>query len=220
MPPRNLSLYRLATGLPPQRRSSVMVWKLLIAFIFYQLGFGSKSTRRSWVSHLLLAFSSEGLLEPSLPLLTLLKEFQNTIILNTCYLFEQNIRKSLGGAVTQERPCSIGHTRKEIRLQCSPRLWSETWAFSRPQSFLTGCLETVSQLQITTHPQPSLTCFAILYQVFIVQLWGRFEEKDRKSRNERIVLSDTFMPPPKSKFIEPCHQKQNKLTQAHRFHSF
>lgn len=181
MPPRNLSLYRLATGLPPQRRSSVMVWKLLIAFIFYQLGFGSKSTRRSCVSHLLLAFSSEGLLEPSLPLLTLLKEFQNTIILNTCYLFEQNIRKSLGGAVTQERPCSIGHTRKEIRLQCSPRLWSDNLSLLQTPEFshrMSGdCLSTSNH-----YPPPALTyllCHTVssIHCPALRKIWGERQKE-------------------------------------------
>lgn len=171
------------------------------------------------MSHLLPAFSSECLLEPSPPFLTLLKEFQNTITLNTCYLFEQRIRKRQRSTVTQGRPCNVGHTRKEIRLQCSPCLRSEDPDSPSPDPKVFSLdAWRVSQLQITTHSQGSFTCFAILYHVFI----GRFEaDLKRKSKKTERAGMKGLCPlthsclHPTASLLSPAISSTNKQTNKH-----
>lgn len=80
MPPRHLCIYRVAIKLAPQRRASVVVWKLLIAFIFHQRVFGHESTRWNWVSLLCFPLSHTSTF-CSPPFLSSLKEFQNTVLL-------------------------------------------------------------------------------------------------------------------------------------------
>lgn len=62
---------------------------------------------------------------------------------------------------------------------------------SRPQSFLTGCLESASQLKFTNHSQDSVAWLAILYLAFLNPLWGRLEEKEQdngKRKDERVCV--------------------------------
>lgn len=223
MPPRNLSVYRLAIGLPLHRKPSVMVWKLLIGFIFYQLVFGSKNTRWNWVSHPLLAFSSECLLEPSPPLLTLLKELQNTVILNTCYLFEKSIKKRRGSTVRQGRPFNSGHTRKEIRLQGSPCLRCEDPESPSPDPKVLSKDAWRKSLNFKLQLIPSTDLLAlpccIKYSLSSFEEdWRRNSKTERIERKELCLMTHSSLHPTVS-LSSPALSNTNKQTQPHRFNS-